>query len=171
MVQRRFHITSHWRIQGSFKLAKYPIVIDVIQIHIKKLKVQASTIDHYSFKSKAYNMQLQTIVDHMKWFLWGCHVQWMMLVSALIFNISKNMQRLFQWTWHEGIKLNIVGDKGCHLLPWLMLTHKQTDVSHFLLEALYNNQFSCVISYFRIVVENNFDMWKKLFVNWWSSSI
>jgi len=49
--------------------------INVVQIHIEKLKVQAFVIDHYSFKSKAYDMQLQTIVDHKKWFLWGCHVQ------------------------------------------------------------------------------------------------
>jgi len=31
-------------------------VINVIQIHIEKSKVQTSVIDHYSFKSKAYNM-------------------------------------------------------------------------------------------------------------------
>jgi hypothetical protein len=93
------------------------------------------------------------------------------LSLVFVFNISKNMWGFFQWVWHEGIKFNIIGDKGCDLLPWLMLTHKQIDVSHFVLEALFNNQFSCVISYSIIVVENNFDIFFKVFMNWWSSSI
>jgi hypothetical protein len=104
------------------------------------------------------------------WFKVAMFNEWC-LSLALVFNISKNMRGFFQWTWHEGIKFNIIGNKGCHLLPWLMLTHKQTNVSHFVLEALFNNQFSCVISYSIIVVENNFDIFLKLFINWWSSSI
>ncbi len=38
--------------------------IDVVQIHIQTSKVLAFTVDYYSFKSKAYNMQLQVIIDY-----------------------------------------------------------------------------------------------------------
>jgi hypothetical protein len=48
------------RIQGA---------IDVAQIHIHKSRIQTSVVEYYSYKSKAYNMQLYTIIDHKKWFL------------------------------------------------------------------------------------------------------
>jgi hypothetical protein len=40
--------------------------IDVAQIHIRKPRVQAYVEEYYSYKSKAYSMQLQGIVDHKK---------------------------------------------------------------------------------------------------------
>jgi hypothetical protein len=36
--------------------------INVVEIHIQTLKLLAFTIDYYSFKSKAYNMQLQILL-------------------------------------------------------------------------------------------------------------
>jgi hypothetical protein len=43
--------------------------IDVVHIDIQTSKVLAFTIDYYSFKLKAYNMQLRVIIDHNKRFL------------------------------------------------------------------------------------------------------
>jgi hypothetical protein len=43
--------------------------IDVAQIHIQKLKSNVFVTSYYSFISKAYSMQLQTIIDHRKQFL------------------------------------------------------------------------------------------------------
>jgi hypothetical protein len=43
--------------------------IDVAQIHIQKLKVLGFVTNYYSLKSKAYNMQLQVIINHQKHFL------------------------------------------------------------------------------------------------------
>jgi hypothetical protein len=37
--------------------------IDVVQIHIKKLKVVIFVGGYYSFKSKKYSLQLQAIID------------------------------------------------------------------------------------------------------------
>jgi predicted CoA-binding protein len=40
------------------RLLKIQGAIDVVQIHIQKPRVQASIEEYYSYKSKAYNMQM-----------------------------------------------------------------------------------------------------------------
>jgi hypothetical protein len=39
---------------------------------------------------------------------------------------------------HEGIKLDIIGNKGYLLMPWLMVPHKQIGIQHTILEILFN---------------------------------
>jgi hypothetical protein len=58
-------------MEGFKEMLSLPSIegaIDVVWIHIQKPKVLFIG-DYYSFKSKAYSMQLHAIVDHMKWFL------------------------------------------------------------------------------------------------------
>jgi hypothetical protein len=45
--------------------------------------------------------------------------------------------------------------------------HKQIGVLHFMLETLFNNQFS----HAKVVVENNFGVLKEIFCEWILSSI
>jgi hypothetical protein len=48
-------------------------------------------------------------------------------------------QNLFEMDCGEyNIKLYIIGDKRYHLLPWLMIPHKQGNVQHIILESLFN---------------------------------
>jgi hypothetical protein len=42
--------------------------IDVMQIHVQKLKTYVFATNYYSFKSKGYNIQMQAIMDHWKRF-------------------------------------------------------------------------------------------------------
>ncbi len=62
-------VKCHGRIQGDIRLTRNPWGVDVVQIHVQKPKVQCFVVNDYSFKSKEYNMQLQTIVDPKKQFL------------------------------------------------------------------------------------------------------
>jgi predicted CoA-binding protein len=64
----RTKFNGHKEIMEGFKqvstLPRIQRAIDVVQIHIQTSKVLAFTVDYYSFKSKAYNMQLQVIIDY-----------------------------------------------------------------------------------------------------------
>ncbi len=58
-------------MEGIKELSNLPSIqgaIDVVQIHIQKLKA-IFVGDYYTFKSKAYSLHLQAIVDHKKRFL------------------------------------------------------------------------------------------------------
>lgn len=59
----------------------------------------------------------------------------------------------------DGINHYILGDKGCPLLPWFMIPHKQSaNIRHTFLEAHYNKHLSKGKS----VVENAFEILKKI---------
>jgi hypothetical protein len=66
--KRRSHATYHGGFKQLLSLLGIQGVIDVAQIHIQKLKVLGFAVDYYSFKSKAYNMQLQVIINCHKHF-------------------------------------------------------------------------------------------------------
>jgi len=68
MGKRRSHVIYHGGFKQLSSLVRIQGAIDVVQIHIQKLKVLGFAIDYYFFKSKAYNMQLQVIINHHKHF-------------------------------------------------------------------------------------------------------
>ncbi len=53
---------------------------------------------------------------------------------------------------HEGIKPYILPHKGNHLVPWLIMLHKQIGAPYYVLEALFNMYMNCA----RVVDRNNF---------------
>jgi hypothetical protein len=102
-------------------------------------------------------MQLFAIVDYRKHFvrLPGS----MNDVEILcLFSICQKTRGIFfnEFDSHEDIKPYIIEDKGYQLLPWLMMPHKQINVQHSILEALYNKQLSC-----DKIVENNLGILEK----------
>jgi hypothetical protein len=84
-------------------------------------------------------------------------------------SIKKQHERNFfnELDLHESIKPYIIGNKGYPLLPWMMVPHKQIGVLHFMLETLFNKQFS----HAKVVVENNFGNTRKDFCELILSSI
>ncbi len=120
--------------------------IDVAQIHIQKsMHVFAS--DYYSFKSKAYNMQMQGTFDHRKRFLDVFIGMSSSMNDTKVLQISSVYKKVTQGylfngsTLHEGIRPYIINDKG-YPLPWLMVPHKHMGVRHSILQALFNKQFN-----------------------------
>jgi len=105
--------------------------IDVVHIDIQTSKVLAFTIDYYSFKLKAYNMQLRVIIDHNKRFLdvfvgmlESTNNEQVLHLSSIYWKVT--WQNLFnKCDAHEGIKPYIVRDKSYLLMPWLMVPYKK----------------------------------------------
>jgi len=123
-------------MEGIKELSNLPSIqgaIDVMQIHIQKLKVIFAG-DYYTFKSKAYSMQLQAIVDHKKRFLdifvcmHGSMNNSKMLRLLSIYQKATLGDLFHEIFLHHGIKPYIIGDKGYLLLPWLMVFHKQNAI-------------------------------------------
>jgi len=50
------------KFKKKFSIPSFHKTIDITQIHVQKPQI----IDYFSFKSKGYNMQLQTVVDYHK---------------------------------------------------------------------------------------------------------
>lgn len=165
MGRRRTHVTYHGRLQ---------IVHGFVKDHwcgldpYLKAKMLTFAIDYYSFKLKTYNMQLQAIIDHKKYILDIFVVMPWSMNNTQVLHLSSIYQKV-KWgnlfnehDAHEGMKFYIIGDKDYPLMPWLMVLHKQTGIRRTILKTLFNKQLFHV----RIVVDNNFGILKKTFVNW-----
>jgi len=118
--------------------------IDETQIHIQKPH-GAFIKDYFSFKSKVYKMQLQVMVHCQKKF-WDV---FMVLLNSMndvqILHLSNLYEKAMNGDMfhlnrgEEGIKHSLITNKGYHLLPWMMIPHKQTSsIQHIVLETLYN---------------------------------
>jgi hypothetical protein len=148
-------LSSLYGIQGA---------INVVIIHIQK-SMHIFANDYYLFKSKAYNMQMQNIIDHRKHFLDVFVGMSSSINDVKVLRLPSIYKKATQGylfnesTLHEGIKPYIIDDKGYLLLPWLMVPHQRMGVHHYVLQALFNKQ----LSHARVVVENSFKILKKTF--------
>lgn len=136
--------------------------IDGTHIAIKKPRFGAS--NYYYYKSGAYSMKCQAVVDSDKRFL-DMYVDMsgstndarMLRRSTLFYRAQRNTL----WDPHQsftGFKPYLVGDAGYPLLPWLIVPHRQ-----HALQSAANQLFNRKLSKARVVVENAFGQLKLTF--------
>jgi hypothetical protein len=80
--------------------------------------------------------------------------KWCKSIVVILSLLENYLGKFVHWVnfaWgHQTI--HTFGDKGYHLLPWLMMFHKQIGASYYVLEAQFNKYMNCA----RVVVRNSF---------------